>query len=122
MGSQSDCGVSPQLSSSSGKLRRTCGERVEPDASATLLPIIEACRLKDEVDLEVRDSRIILSPVAGVRRGSEDAFIRMKEWKDDGYILKPVACLTSFEDRLQRSWLRPGQHMEEAGPCVGVSG
>lgn len=45
--------------------------------------VLEQCRLHDEVELEVKDDRIIVRPAQAPRRGWNQAFSRMAKKGDD---------------------------------------
>jgi len=46
-------------------------------------PILEQCRLHDEVEMEVRDDCLLIRGVAEPRSGWDEAFRRMHELGDD---------------------------------------
>ena len=45
--------------------------------------LLEQCQLRDEVEIEVQDNRLIIRPVAKPRSGWADPFRRMHELGDD---------------------------------------
>jgi len=45
--------------------------------------LLEQCRLKDSVELEVQNDELIVRPVAKARAGWEEAFRQMKRHGDD---------------------------------------
>lgn len=50
--------------------------------------IIEQCKLDQEVDLEVKDQKLIITPAKNVRAGWKDAFEQMSDFGDDESVLK----------------------------------
>jgi len=53
--------------------------------------VIESCGFGTEIDLEVRDGTVVLSPVRGARDGWEAAFARMAA-HDDAPVLPELAA------------------------------
>ncbi len=45
--------------------------------------LLEQCRLRDEVEMEIRDDGLLIRRVAEPRSGWDDAFRRMREQHDD---------------------------------------
>ena len=60
-------------------------------------PILEAAELKDEVELEVRDGRLIIAAVGRPRTGWDETFRSMSE-KGDDRLLDDGALETSSWD------------------------
>lgn len=50
--------------------------------------ILDQCDIRDQIDLEVRDGRIVLEPVRGApRKDWADAFRRMAQNQDDELLI-----------------------------------
>jgi antitoxin MazE len=66
-------------------------------------PILEAAELKDEVELEVRDGRLIIEAVGRPRAGWDERFRSMAERGDDR-LLDAEAIETSSWDEGEWEW------------------
>jgi antitoxin MazE len=60
--------------------------------------VLEQTRLHGEVDLEVKDEKIIISPVKKPRQDWDRQFKLMAERGDDKLIDSEVVSLTSFDE------------------------
>jgi SpoVT / AbrB like domain. len=60
--------------------------------------VLEQTRLHGEVDLEVKDEKIIISPVKKPRQDWDRQFKLMAERGDDKRIDSEVVSLTSFDE------------------------
>jgi len=61
-------------------------------------PLLEESGLGDEVEMEIDDGRIVISPVGGVREGWDDAFRAMADAGDDALLDEPTADLSEWDD------------------------
>jgi antitoxin MazE len=61
--------------------------------------VLEQTRLHGEVDLEVKDEKIIISPVKKPRQDWDRQFKLMAERGDDKLIDSEVVSLTSFDEK-----------------------
>ncbi len=66
-------------------------------------PILEAAELKDEVELEVQDGRLIIEAVGRPRTGWDESFRSMAERGDDR-LLDAEAAETSSWDEDEWEW------------------
>ncbi len=64
-------------------------------------PLIRQCRLGAEVDLELRNGKIVISPVPKTRQGWEEGFKKMAAAGDDKL---PEAFPASAWDREEWEW------------------
>ena len=53
-------------------------------------PLIEECRLSDEVEIEVKGQSLVISPVQSVREGWDEAFQEMNQSGDDRLLDEPL--------------------------------
>jgi antitoxin MazE len=60
--------------------------------------VLEQTRLHGEVDLEVKDEKIIISPIKKPRQDWDRQFKLMAERGDDKLIDSEVVSLTSFDE------------------------
>ena len=65
-------------------------------------PLLEQCRLRDEVELEIQTDGLLIRGVAEPRSGWDDAFRHMREHGDDtlvdeGYLAATHWDLTEWE-------------------------
>jgi antitoxin MazE len=60
--------------------------------------LLEQCRLRDEVELEVKDDHLEVRPLAKPRSGWEDAFRRMHEQGDDALLDKESVSPTQWDE------------------------
>jgi antitoxin MazE len=60
--------------------------------------VLEQTRLHGEVDLEVKDEKIIISPVKKPRQDWDRQFKLMAERGDDNLLDSDVVSLTSFDE------------------------
>ena len=58
--------------------------------------VIEEAGLNDEVEVQVRAGRVLISSPAGVRRGWAEAARKLHERKDDRFVDEPTA--TKFDE------------------------
>ena len=67
-------------------------------------PLLEQYRLRDEVEMEIREDGLLIRGVAEPRSGWDDAFRRMREHDDDqGQILPhPRSCSVPTKRRTDR--------------------
>lgn len=65
--------------------------------------ILEQCRLKDTVELEVEDNRLIIRSVHAPRNGWDKAFAEMAE-KGDDVLLDKDARLATDWDKTEWRW------------------
>jgi len=61
--------------------------------------VLEQTRLHGEVDLEVKDEKIIISPLKKPRQDWDRQFKLMAERGDDKLIDSEVVSLTSFDEK-----------------------
>jgi antitoxin MazE len=59
--------------------------------------ILQQVKIKDELEMEVLDERLILKPVKKVRKGWDIAFMKMHQQKDDNLIIDDRIDLTDEE-------------------------
>jgi len=60
-------------------------------------PVLEQTRLRDEVEIEVRDEQIIISPVLQPRAGWAERFREMASRDDDRLLDAPLPSLTRWD-------------------------
>lgn len=60
-------------------------------------PILEQTRLKDEVEIEVKDEHLVISPVLQPRAGWAASFREMAGRHDDHLLDAPLPALTSWD-------------------------
>jgi antitoxin MazE len=60
--------------------------------------LLEQARLGDEVELEVEDDRLVISPLHAPREGWDEAFARMAEVGDDELLDVPLASQTAWDE------------------------
>ncbi len=60
-------------------------------------PLLEQCRLRDEVEMEIRDDGLLISRVAEPRSGWDDAFCRMREQNDDTLVDEGSSVATRWD-------------------------
>ena len=60
--------------------------------------VLEQTRLHGEVDLEVKDEKIIISPIKNPRQDWDRQFKLMAERGDDKLLDSEVVSLTSFDE------------------------
>ncbi len=60
-------------------------------------PILEQCRLRDEVEMEVRGDCLIIRGAAEARNGWDDAFRRMHEHDDDVLVHEDSSAATRWD-------------------------
>lgn len=65
--------------------------------------LLEQCRLRDEVELEVVDDHLVVRPATKPRSGWEDAFREMHEQGDDTLLDKESLSLTQW-DKTEWQW------------------
>jgi antitoxin MazE len=65
--------------------------------------ILEQCRLKDSVEIEVEDNVLIIRPVHAPRSGWSEAFSGMAQRKDDKLLDEDTALATEW-DRSEWRW------------------
>jgi len=65
--------------------------------------LLEQCRLRGTVELEVQDEHLIIRPVARPRSGWEDAFRRMAQQGDDK-LLNRESWLKTQWDETEWKW------------------
>jgi len=65
--------------------------------------LLEQCRLRDEVELEVVDDHLVVRPATKPRSGWEDAFREMHERGDDTLLDRESLPLTQW-DKTERQW------------------
>jgi antitoxin MazE len=60
-------------------------------------PVLEQTRLRDEVEIKVKDDQIVLSPISEPRAGWAEAFREMAHHRDDEILDAPLRSLTSWD-------------------------
>ena len=65
--------------------------------------ILEQCHLKDAVEIEVEGNVLTVHPVPAPRRGWVEAFMKMKENKDDKLLDADTPLATAW-DRAEWRW------------------
>lgn len=60
-------------------------------------PILEQCRLRDEVEMEVRDNCLLIRGVAEARSGWDEGFRRMRELGDDALVDEGTSATTRWD-------------------------
>ncbi|MGH7500317.1 MAG: AbrB/MazE/SpoVT family DNA-binding domain-containing protein [Longimicrobiales bacterium] len=66
-------------------------------------PLLEQCRLPEEVELAVEDNTIVIRPGTKPREGWVEAFERMAEQRDDE-LLDAEAPVLSVWDEVEWEW------------------
>lgn len=61
-------------------------------------PLLEQTQLEDEVEIQVADNRLVISPVRRAREGWESAFQQMAESGDDSLLDRDQIQATRWED------------------------
>jgi len=61
-------------------------------------PLLEKSGLRDEVEMEIDDGRIVIRPVSGVREGWDEAFRAMADAGDDSLLDQPASNLSEWDD------------------------
>ena len=61
-------------------------------------PLLEQAGLRQEVELEVQDSRILIRPVESPRQNWEDKFRVMAEHGDDRLLYEDLTGLTRWDE------------------------
>ena len=59
--------------------------------------ILQQVKIKDELEMEVLDEKLVLKPVKKARRGWDKAFMKMHQQKDDHLIIDDRIDLTDEE-------------------------
>ena len=65
--------------------------------------ILEQCRLKDSVEIEVEGNALVIRPVRAPRSGWSEAFSGMSQHKDDKLLDEDTALATEW-DRSEWRW------------------
>ncbi len=65
--------------------------------------VLEQCRLKDSVEIEVEDNVLTIRPVHAPRSGWSEAFSGMAQRKDDKLLDEDTALATEW-DRSEWRW------------------
>ncbi|MBI3344627.1 MAG: AbrB/MazE/SpoVT family DNA-binding domain-containing protein [Gammaproteobacteria bacterium] len=65
--------------------------------------VLEQCRLKDSVEIEVEDNVLIIRPVHAPRSGWSEAFSGMAQRKDDKLLDEDTTLATEW-DRSEWRW------------------
>jgi antitoxin MazE len=65
-------------------------------------PVLEQCGLEGQVEMEVKDGKLVIEPAHAVREGWSDAFRRMAEAGDDRPLLDGVPA--SEWDEAEWKW------------------
>ncbi len=52
--------------------------------------ILKACRIENDVDIEVADGKLIITPISAPREGWNEAFIAMRAAEDDTLYLDEI--------------------------------
>jgi antitoxin MazE len=65
-------------------------------------PVLEQCGLEGQVEMEVKDGKLVIEPARAVREGWSDAFRRMAEAGDDRPLLDGVPA--SEWDEAEWKW------------------
>jgi antitoxin MazE len=60
-------------------------------------PVLEQTRLRDEVEIKVKDEQIVLSPVLEPRAGWAEAFREMAHHGDDEMLDAPLPSLSNWD-------------------------
>ena len=60
-------------------------------------PLLEQCRLRDEVEMEIREGGLLIRGVAEPRSGWDDAFRRMRERNDDTLVDEGASAATRWD-------------------------
>ena len=60
-------------------------------------PLLEQCRLRDEVEMEIREDGLLIRGVAEPRSGWDDAFRRMRERNDDTLVDEGSSAATRWD-------------------------
>ena len=60
-------------------------------------PLLEQCRLHEEVELEIRDDGLLVRGAAKARSGWDDAFRRMRQHDDDVLLDEGPAPATQWD-------------------------
>ena len=60
--------------------------------------LLEEAKLGDEVELQVEDDRLVISPLHAPRDGWDEAFARMAEAGDDEPLDVPLASQTTWDE------------------------
>jgi antitoxin MazE len=59
--------------------------------------ILQQVKIKDELEMEVLDEKLVLKPVKKARRGWDKVFMKMHQQKDDHLIIDDQIDLTDEE-------------------------
>ena len=60
-------------------------------------PLLEQCRLRDEVEMEIRKDGLLIRGVAEPRSGWDEAFRRMRERNDDTLVDEGSSAATRWD-------------------------
>jgi antitoxin MazE len=60
--------------------------------------VLDQCDLQDEVELEIENNYLIITPVSKIRSGWDQAFTEMAEKGDDALIDKDVVSTTEWDE------------------------
>jgi antitoxin MazE len=60
--------------------------------------ILEQSRLKDEVEIQVKDEQIVITPLQKPRAGWDEAFREMSKRGDDKLLDAPLTSLTRWDE------------------------
>lgn len=60
--------------------------------------VLEQSKLKDEVEIQVQDEQIVITPLPKPRAGWDEAFKEMAEHGDDKLLDAPLTSLTRWDE------------------------